>query len=75
MKNSVWIGGNADGGLHERAPYWLNGIVPLAYLLKNVSLSSNLHNHNHDHSEGESICSNGTDMMFYDIEDFTVSSV
>ena len=33
--NSTWLGGDADenGGLHERLPYWLNGAVPLAYLL------------------------------------------
>jgi hypothetical protein len=36
VENSIWVGGNGDGGLHERAPYWLNGIVPLAYLLKNA---------------------------------------
>ena len=33
---SVWVGGDADGGLHERAPYWMNGLVPLAFLLKNA---------------------------------------
>ena len=38
VENSSWFGGNADGGLHERAPYWLNGIVPLAYQLQNESL-------------------------------------
>jgi hypothetical protein len=33
--NSTWLGGtaNENGGLHERLPYWLNGAVPLAYLL------------------------------------------
>ena len=35
IANSTWFGGDAaeSGGLHERAPYWLNGAVPLAYLL------------------------------------------
>jgi len=33
---SIWIGGHGDGGLHERAPYWLNGIVPMASLLQNA---------------------------------------
>ena len=27
IQSSSWIGGNADGGLHERTPYWLNGMV------------------------------------------------
>ncbi|KAK3270065.1 hypothetical protein CYMTET_21518 [Cymbomonas tetramitiformis] len=35
--NSVWIGGEADTGLHERTPYWLNGFVPLAFLLRNAN--------------------------------------
>ena len=35
VANSTWFGGDAteNGGLHERAPYWLNGAVPMAYLL------------------------------------------
>lgn len=36
IMDSVWIGGSGDRGLHERTPYWLNGVVPLAYLLKNA---------------------------------------
>ena len=31
IENSTWIGGPGDGGLHERTPYWLNGLVPLSY--------------------------------------------
>eukprot|EP00927_Polykrikos_kofoidii_P008296 TRINITY_DN13439_c0_g1_i1.p1 TRINITY_DN13439_c0_g1~~TRINITY_DN13439_c0_g1_i1.p1 ORF type:complete len:876 (+),score=127.69 TRINITY_DN13439_c0_g1_i1:102-2630(+) len=38
VMQSVWIGGGGDGGLHERTPYWLNGIVPLAFLLKNAGI-------------------------------------
>jgi hypothetical protein len=39
VMDSVWVGGSADGGLHERAPYWLNGIVPLAFLLRNGGIT------------------------------------
>jgi hypothetical protein len=38
VMTSIWIGGKDDGGLHERVPYWLNGIVPLAFLLKNAQV-------------------------------------
>ena len=38
VMSSSWIGGTADGGLHERAPYWLNGFLPLAYQLENQTL-------------------------------------
>ena len=38
VMNSSWIGGKADGGLHERGPYWLNGFLPLAYQLENQTL-------------------------------------
>jgi len=33
--------GGGDGGLHERTPYWLNGIVPLAFLLSNANVTLN----------------------------------
>ncbi|MBQ1223377.1 MAG: glycoside hydrolase family 127 protein [Oscillospiraceae bacterium] len=32
VRDSAWIGGNAEGW--ERVPYWLDGFIPLAYLLK-----------------------------------------
>ena len=38
VENSTWIGGTHDPGLHERTPYWLNGFVPLAFLLRNETL-------------------------------------
>jgi len=38
IMDSIWIGGSGDGGLHERTPYWLNGMVPLAFLLKNAGI-------------------------------------
>jgi len=31
VKNSAWIGGDKEE--RERVPYWLDGFVPLAYLL------------------------------------------
>ena len=46
IMSSIWIGGHADTGLHERVPYWLNGVVPLAFLLRNAgaeALSSRAH--------------------------------
>lgn len=36
IKDSQWFGGNAEGW--ERAPYWLDGVIPLAYLLDDVDL-------------------------------------
>ena len=31
VRDSAWIGGEAEGW--ERVPYWLDGFIPLAYLL------------------------------------------
>eukprot|EP00873_Tetraselmis_striata_P001277 jgi/Tetstr1/421541/TSEL_012488.t1 len=39
VMDSVWIGGGGDGGLHERTPYWLNGFLPLTYLLRNANVT------------------------------------
>ncbi len=36
IRDSRWIGGGADGW--ERVPYWLDGFVPLAYLLEDEDL-------------------------------------
>ena len=31
VRDSAWIGGNRDGW--ERVPYWLDGFIPLAWLM------------------------------------------
>ncbi len=36
IRNSAWIGGDKEGG--ERVPYWLDGFIPLAYLLENEDM-------------------------------------
>lgn len=36
IKDSGWIGGTAEGW--ERVPYWLDGVVPLAYVLDDETL-------------------------------------
>ena len=36
IRDSAWIGGDAEGW--ERVPYWLDGFIPLAYLLEDEDL-------------------------------------
>jgi len=36
VKDSAWFGGSAEGW--ERAPYWLDGLIPLAHLLSDSAL-------------------------------------
>lgn len=36
VKESKWIGGESEGW--ERVPYWLDGFIPLAYLLENEDM-------------------------------------
>ena len=36
VRDSAWIGGDREGW--ERVPYWLDGFVPLAYLLENEDM-------------------------------------
>lgn len=36
IRESAWIGGKCEGW--ERVPYWLDGFIPLAYLLENEEM-------------------------------------
>lgn len=36
VRDSAWIGGEAEGW--ERVPYWLDGFIPLAYLLEDEDM-------------------------------------
>ncbi len=36
VRDSRWIGGSCDGW--ERVPYWLDGFIPLAYLLRDADM-------------------------------------
>lgn len=36
IRDSAWIGGNREGW--ERVPYWLDGFIPLSYLLENEDM-------------------------------------
>ena len=38
VRDSAWIGGDAEGW--ERVPYWLDGFIPLAYLLEDSDMIS-----------------------------------
>ncbi|MBM3264521.1 MAG: glycoside hydrolase family 127 protein [candidate division Zixibacteria bacterium] len=55
IKDSQWFGGNAEGW--ERAPYWLDGFIPLAFLLDDPVLIERVHRHvgyilTHQHEDG-----------------------
>lgn len=55
VAHSRWIGGDAEGW--ERGPYWLDGMVPLAYLLDDERLKSKVRRWvtyilTHQHNDG-----------------------
>lgn len=41
VRDSAWIGGEAEGW--ERMPYWLDGVVPLAWLVNDETLQARIH--------------------------------
>jgi hypothetical protein len=43
IKDSAWFGGDADAW--ERAPYWLDGVVPLAFLLEDGDLTARVNSY------------------------------
>jgi hypothetical protein len=43
VKDSQWFGGTAEGW--ERAPYWLDGVIPLAWLLDDEPLKRRIAGH------------------------------
>ncbi len=55
IRDSAWFGGCAEGW--ERAPYWLDGMIPLVTLLDNNSFSEKLDGYmnyilEHQHADG-----------------------
>ena len=43
VQDSQWFGGNAEAW--ERAPYWLDGVIPLAFLLDDADLKRRVTRH------------------------------
>ena len=55
IKDSAWIGGQAEGW--ERMPYWLDGVIPLAWLLDDPALKGRITGYldyimTHQHPDG-----------------------
>ena len=55
IADSAWFGGKAEGW--ERAPYWLDGMIPLAYLLADEALITRVNKYvqyiiEHQHADG-----------------------
>jgi hypothetical protein len=43
VKDSRWIGGKAEAW--ERFPYWLDGVIPLAYLVNDIDLKTRVNSY------------------------------
>lgn len=43
IKDSLWIGGSCEGW--ERMPYWLDGFIPLAFLLDDEDMKQRAHSY------------------------------
>ncbi|MGC9349133.1 MAG: beta-L-arabinofuranosidase domain-containing protein [Anaerolineae bacterium] len=55
IRDSQWFGGDAEAW--ERAPYWLDGVIPLAYLLEDAELKAKVERYmdfiiTHQHDDG-----------------------
>ncbi|TFG73534.1 MAG: hypothetical protein E4H27_00585, partial [Anaerolineales bacterium] len=55
VRDSQWIGGDSESW--ERVPYWLDGLIPLAYVLDNAALKAKVHHYmdyiiTHQHEDG-----------------------
>lgn len=55
IMDSEWIGGKAEGW--ERFPYWLDGVIPLAFLIESKSLIEKVERYinyilDHQHNDG-----------------------
>ena len=70
IKDSQWIGGKAEGW--ERAPYWLDGFIPLAWLLNDEDMKDRARRYvdyimEHQTADGWICPDNNTDRSRYDI--------